>query len=210
MTDPINFNGSNWHDLTRLVIATKLEFIQDAALDDDSQRYATQQSKCAKLASSFTGPALDWVGHTYETNNALFTDYNNFILTIRNAFGISDDGLQAQRRGELDVLSWNIDLPVFFAEFDRLTTQLQLNGHETRIALLKTKLPLHMQNKLAEQALNFNNYETMRERLLAMWSLDPGRTKPITQATATEKRKRPRCGRCGRRGHSAADCKAKK
>ena len=85
MTDPINFNGSNWHDLTRLVIATKLEFIQDAALDDDSQRYATQQSKCAKLASSFTGPALDWVGHTYETNNALFTDYNNFILTIRNA-----------------------------------------------------------------------------------------------------------------------------
>lgn len=209
MADPVQFTGSNWHDLTRLVIATKLEFIQDAALDDDSQKFATEQAKCAKLASSFAGPALDWIGQAYESDNTLFADYNAFILNIRNAFGISDDGLQAQRRGELDTLSWNIDLPVFFAEFDRLTAQLQLTGHETRIALLKSKLPLHMQTKLAEQALNFNNYETMRERLLTMWSLDPGKSKPVTQS-ASKPSKRPRCGRCGRRGHNAADCKAKK
>lgn len=209
MADPPTFDGSNWQDLTRLVTHTRFEILKDSARDDDEQLYRTEPSKCAKLAQSFTGPALDWVGQSFETNNSLFNNYNTFIIQVRNAFGISDDGLQAQRRGELDALSWNPELPVFFAEFDRLTTQLRLSGHETRIALLKTKLPVHVQTKLAEQALNFNNYETMRERLLTMWSLDPGKSKPITQG-AKSANKRQRCGRCGRRGHNASDCKAKK
>src|ERR1700759_3992232 len=121
------FSGSNWQDLTRLVVATKLTFIQDAALEDDEQKYSSAPAQCAKLASSFTGPALDWVGQRYEsTGGSLFNDYNQFVLDVRNAFGISDEGLSAQRRMELDALTWSSDLPVFFAEFDRLTVALNL------------------------------------------------------------------------------------
>lgn len=202
------FTGSNWQDLTRLVIATKLEFIQDAALDDDEQKYSSATAQCAKLASSFTGPALDWVGQQYEsTGGSLFNDYNQFVLEVRNAFGISDEGLSAQRRMELDALTWSTDLPVFFAEFDRLTVALNLTSHSTRIALVTAKLPLPVRKLLAEQALNFENYETMRERLLVMWNLDPSKHHTIT--TSNPSKKRPKCGRCGKRGHPAADCRSK-
>lgn len=209
-TDTLTFDGSNWHDLTRLVTQVRLEIIMDSARPTDDQIFDQEGAKCAKLASYFSGPALDWFGEAYANNGALMADYDTFIITVRNAFGISTEGLQAQRRGELDNLTWSTDLPVFFAEFDRLTTQLQLAGHETRIALLKSKLPQHMQLKLAEQALNFNNYDTMRERLLMMWNLDPGRSKPITTGSQAKTGKRSRCGRCGRRGHEARDCRAKK
>lgn len=210
MANSLVFDGSNWHDLTRLVTQVRLDIVQDSARSLDEQVLDSEGSKCARLASNFRGPALDWIGEAYANNSALFTDYDAFIVTVRNAFGISSEGLQAQRRGELDALTWSADLPVFFAEFDRLTTQLQLGGHETRIALLKAKLPMHMQVKLAEQALNFSNYETMRERLLMMWNLDPSRSKPITQGSQTNSGRRTRCGRCGRRGHEARDCKSKK
>jgi hypothetical protein len=137
----------------------------------------------------------------------LFINYDTFVMEVRNAFGISDQGLEAQRRGELEALKWQTDLPVFFAEFDRLTQLLNLAGNQTKIALVRSKLPLHVQKLLAEQALNFHDYGTMRERLLTMWSLDPG--KAITGTGSGAGKKRPRCGRCGKKGHTAADCRAK-
>jgi len=203
------FNGSNWQDLTRLVIATKLKFIADAAVDEVDRKFTTDEAKCAALAASFTGPALDWVGQRYETTGgSLFNDYNQFVLDVRNAFGISDEGLSAQRRMELEALTWGTDLPVFFAEFDRLTVALNLTSHSTRIALVTNKLPQKVRALLAEQALNFENYETMRERLLVMWNLDPSRYHSITTPASTS-RKRSKCGRCGKRGHQAADCRSK-
>jgi hypothetical protein len=151
---------------------------------------------------------LDWVGQASQVSANFFDKYDAFIIDVRNAFGISDAGLEAQRRGELESLKWNSDLPVFFAEFDRLTQLLNLTGHEVKIALVRTKLPQHVQKLLAEQALNFANYETMRERLLVMWSLDPGRSIGGAGTSGTGK-KRPRCGRCGKKGHTAPDCRSK-
>jgi hypothetical protein len=151
---------------------------------------------------------LDWVGQASQASVNFFDKYDAFIINVRNAFGISDAGLEAQRRGELEALKWNSDLPVFFAEFDRLTQLLNLTGDEVKIALVRTKLPQHVQKLLAEQALNFANYETMRERLLVMWSLDPGRSIGGAGTPGTGK-KRPRCGRCGKKGHTAPDCRSK-
>lgn len=201
----VTFDGSNWQDLTRLVTAARLKFLQTGNTEDDP--YDRDDSKCAYLASRFTGPALDWVGQVYESNPATFDDYSQFVVAVRNAFGISDEGLGAQRRGQLETLKWQADLPVFFAEFDRLTQLLGLTGDATRIALVRGKLPLNVQKLLAEQALDFASYETMRERLLVMWSLDPGRS--ITQGSGSQStKKRPRCGRCGKKGHTASDCRA--
>jgi len=204
----VAFDGSNWEDLTRLVTLANLYILQNADDYDDNE-----PAKCALLASKFRGPALDWVGNTYAANTRLMTSFDGFVTAVRNAFGVSEDGLRAQRRGQLEGLLWQADLPVFFAEFDRLTHQLGVDQNATRIALLRAKLPTHVQKLLSEQALDFHDYDTMRERLLTMWSLDPSRRisqghgPPIISKTPN---KRPRCGRCGKRGHVAADCRSKK
>lgn len=209
-TNPdITFNGSQWQDLVRLVTRCEMEFLQYAHMADDDNNYSTEEAKCAYLVSHFRGPALDWAGLVHGTNAEVFNNFNNFVEGVKQQFGISDEGLAAQRRGELEGLTWpSKDLPVFFAEFDRITAQLGLTGHATKIALLRAKLPTHVQKLLAEQALNFANYHTMRERLLTMWSLDPNRQTAVREGPSSNK-KRPRCGRCGKKGHTASDCRAK-
>jgi hypothetical protein len=203
----IIFEGSNWQDLSRLSTSARLEFLQTANTEDDP--YEGEPAKCAYLAQRFRGPALDWVGQQYDANPEVFNNYNVFVQNVRNAFGISDDGLEAQRRGQLEGLKWQSDLPIFFAEFDRLTALLNLTGDATKIALLRSKLPLHIQKLLSEQALDFHNYDTMRGRLTTMWNLDPSRRQDVPSGSGTSKQKRPRCGRCGKKGHTASDCRAK-
>lgn len=205
----ITFDGSNWQDLTRLLTVTQMKFLQSANTDDDE--FASDEAKCAYLVSQFTGPALDWAGASYTANNAVFNQYTIFVQGVKDAFGISDQGLEAQRRGELEGLKWHHDLPVFFAEFDRITHQLNLTGNETKIALLRAKLPFNVTKLLAEQALNFHDYSTMRERLLTMWSLDPSASAVggTGHHAPQSSKKRPRCGRCGRKGHTASECRAK-
>lgn len=205
----ITFDGSHWQDLTRLVTSCNMEFLQYAHFSEDENNYSTEEAKCAKLVSYFRGPALDWAGNIYANAPQVMNNFDNFVEGVRNAFGISDEGLSAQRRGELEGLRWDAqNLPVFFAEYDRITMQLGLTGHDTKIAILRSKLPIHVQKLLAEQALNFANYETMRERLLTMWNLDPGKHTAVSAGTTTRKKK-PRCGRCGKKGHTASDCRTK-
>jgi hypothetical protein len=207
VSSDVAFSGSNWEDLVRLVTLARLHFLQN---DED---YETEQKRCAYLASRFVGAALDWVGSLGDPATGALSNFEGFVTAARNQFGVSDQGLSAQRRGQLEALAWQHDLPVFFAEFDRLTHLCNLTGDAVKIALVRNKLPLHVQRLLAEQALDFANYDTMRERLLTMWSLDPSRrianSEPGT-ATPGSKKRRSRCGRCGKKGHAASDCRASK
>ena len=203
----LTFDGSNWQDLSRLVTESRMKFLQTASADPDP--YEEDSAKCAYLVTKFRGPALDWAGMEYEANQEVFNNFNNWIVSVRNAFGISDEGLSAQRRSELEALRWSADLPVFFAEFDRITRQLGLNDNATKIALVRSKLPVNVQKLLAEQALNFADYATMRERLLTMWNLDPSRNTALRTGGSAKSTKRPRCGRCGKKGHTASDCRTK-
>lgn len=205
---PVVFNGSNWQDLQRLVTASRMKFLQSVNLDPDP--YEEDPAKCAYLISHFRGPALDWAGQQFDINPAVVNQFPVFVQNVQNAFGISPEGLSAQFRGQLEGLKWQTDLPVFFAEFDRLTALLNLVQNPTRIALLRNKLPQHVQKLLAEQALNFHDYDTMRERLLVMWSLDPARNTSIHAAPSSGTTRRPKCGRCGKKGHTAPECRATK
>ena len=196
----LSFDGSNWEDLTRLVTQSTLARLLESEINSDADQ-------CAWLARHFSGPAIDWVGVAYTANPLIFENFGDFCERTRQQFGVSDEGLEARRRGQLEALKWSTDLPVFFAEFDRLTTLCSLHGDAVRIALLRNKLPVHTQKLLAEQALDFHNYDTMRERLLTMWALDPNKS---TAVHASPQTKRPRCGRCGKKGHTASDCRGTK
>lgn len=197
--DSTKFNGSNWQELNRLVAQGRFHFLQDDDYRDDDQR------KCAWLACRFEGPALDWVASRTNASTAVFANFNAFVTETRQAFGIHDNNIDALLRRELDQLTWQTEVPVFFAEFDRITLALNITSHETRVAMVEQKLPPHLKLLLAQQALSFSNYETMRERFNCMWALDPTRNKHVTG----QKQKKPRCGSCGKKGHVASDCRAK-
>ena len=194
----IYFDGSNWEDLLRMLGLARFAFLQDEDYDDNNPR------RCAYVASRFRGPALDWVTTRHSLEPSLFENFELFVDRTREAFGVEDTNLTALRRSELEKLKWDPDAPVFFANFDRLTLQLRITDHGTKIAMLNPKLPLGIREKMADQALNFANYETMRERILTMWALDPSRT-----AKSSTAHKRPRCGKCGRKGHTASECNSK-
>lgn len=200
--DQVTFRGDNWQDLNRLVALAKFHFTQEN--DDD----VTQAQYCAYLAQRFSGPALDWVAMAYSTRPALFANFDRFVIEVRQSFGVADNNITALLRRDLDQLAWNANVPVFFSEFDRLTLGLDITSNETRVAMVEQKLPQHMKKLLAEQALSFSNYDTMRERLNCMWALDPTRGKTMLVHTAHASR--PRCGRCGRRGHAAPECRGQK
>lgn len=193
--DTHRFNGSDWQMLNRVVALARFQFTLDDEFDNNEAR------KCAYVAQHFTGPALDWVS-TLPNQAAVFTHFDGFVEATRQAFGIADNNITALLRRDLDQLSWQSDVPIFFAEFDRLTFALGITSHETRVAMVEQKLPLAMKLRLAEQALHFANYDTMRERFNCMWAMDP------TRGQATQSRKKPRCGNCGRQGHPASVCRS--
>lgn len=191
------FDGSNWEQLSRLVALSHLVFLQDGDYEED------EGARCAYLASHFTGAALDYIAAARVANPQLMNTFDGFVNNVRGHFAITDEALQICRRRELEELKWE-DAPVFFAEFDRLTALLGLNGHDTKIVLLTDKLPVKYRRLLAEQSLTFANYDTMRQRVLNMALL----MAETAEATPT-RHKKPRCGRCRKRGHTASECKAK-
>lgn len=193
--DDAKFNGSNWQVLNQVVALSRFQFMQDSDYDDDDRR------RCAHLASRFTGPALDWVATIVARSPAVMNDFDGFVTATREAFGIADNNITALLRRDLDQLAWSPDVPVFFSEFDRITHALGITDHPTRVAMVEAKLPQAMKVRLAEQALSFANYDTMRERFNCMWAMDP------SKGRATSSTKKPRCGSCGKKGHTASDCR---
>ena len=197
--EDIRFNGSDWQALNRVVAQARFQFAQDDDYNNDDPR------RCAYVAQRFEGPALDWAATMHSTKPQVFEDFNGFIEGVRQAFGIANDNITALLRKDLDRLTWRPDVPVFFAEFDRLTIALGITSDETKIALLEAKLPMKIKLLLCEQALSFANYSTFRERMNCMWALDPTRGNGPTSTT-----KKPRCGSCGKKGHKASECRGSK
>ncbi|RYF49189.1 MAG: hypothetical protein EOO38_08445 [Cytophagaceae bacterium] len=190
----LTFDGSNWEDLNRLVALCRFQFVIDSDFDNQEDR------RCALLAQVFQGPALDWVAQSYSANPAIFNTFDGFLTAVRQAFGVADNNITALCRRKLDELKWHPDVPVFFAEFDRLCLALSITGHATKIAMVEAKLPPHIKSIFADQALSFANYDTMRERLNTMWALKPTGTSGAA--------KKPKCANCHRKGHGAAECRS--
>ena len=191
----LKFNGSNWQVLNQIVALARFQFLQDDDYDGNDAR------KCAYLAMQYDGPALDWAASLPATAMA---NFEGFIDATRQAFGVAENNITALLRRDLDQLQWNKDVPVFFAEFDRITLALGITSHETRVAMVESKLPMMMKVRLAEQCLSFSNYDTMRERFNGMWAMDPSRGK------ATGSTKKARCATCGKKGHQSSECRGSK
>lgn len=195
----LTFDGSNWEDLARLATQAKLMRLSETEVDSD-------KTQSAWLARHYVGAAMDWFVNTWALKTKLLDDFEEFLTETRNAFGITDDLVLYHGRTQLEALRWRNDLPTFFAEFDRLSLQCGLGADTAgKLELLRTKIPEASNTLLAQQAFVPSSYVALRTRLLTMWVLDP---KSSTSKADKINKSKPKCGRCGKKGHTSAECRS--
>lgn len=197
----LTFSGHDWENLNRLVALAKFEFMFNGDFTDSNDN-PLHSAQCAYLAQHFTGPALDWVASQHTMVPAIFNNFDGFVSAVRQGFGVADDNIRSLCMAKLDNLRWESDVPVFFAEMDRLFLALGITGHDTRIAHVTSKLPVVIKTDLASQGRSFQNYDTMREFLNTRWALMP--------KSAAVPKSRTKCGNCGKKGHDASVCRKSK
>lgn len=193
-----SFDGTNPEDLLRLVTLTKLE-LAFASSDAD-------EDKCAWLAQHFSGAALDWLEHELADDTQILLDFEEFVSQAKANFGITDDTLRARYQVQLDALRMGANWPSFLSEFDRLTRKLGMTNNQERLQLLRMKLPASVLTKFADQGLLMVDYAIIRDRLLTMYALAP----VGLSTTGAKKAVKPKCGTCGKKGHTAAECRSGK
>ena len=206
--EDIYFYGHDGQNLDRLVALAQFKFLAEDAYYVAPPTAATATAPASAggdatiqsgyLITRFRGAALDWAVAVSQSNPRTLINFRGFVTACKEHFGISDETVQIMRRGELDSLRWGHDVAVFFAEFDRLTFGLGINSDEAKITMVSSKLPAHVNKLLAEQALVFNSYSTMRQRIITMWAL--GAFGKSTDAAT--------CSMCGKRGHNASNCRS--
>ncbi|MCY9656362.1 hypothetical protein [Paenibacillus thiaminolyticus] len=198
----IYFDGSNWEDLPRLVSLCYFEFLQSGKYEDN------EPAKCARLSSYFTGAALDYASAQYGTTTDVFSDFEEFVARTKAHFAATEDNLITLKRSALETLSWTDPCSVFFAEFDRLTSSLGINSDVSKVALLKPKLPAYVRQAMASWGVDYTSYHMLRNKIvlvsLAHQTLPRSVARP-KQASATK----PKCGKCGKKGHTGANCRSK-
>ena len=193
-----SFDGTNSDDLARLVTLTKLE-LAFASGDNDAD-------KSAWLAQHFCGAALDWLEHELADDSEILDDFDEFVSQVKRNFGITPDTDRARFQVQFDCLKMGANWPAFLSEFDRLTRKLGMTENRVRLQLLRGKLPASVLTKFAEQGMLMVSYEIIRDRLLTMHALMPAGG----AATGAKKAVKQKCGTCGKKGHSAAECRSGK
>lgn len=196
----IYFFGHNWHDLERLVTLASFHFLTDELYNMDAAGNNT--ARIGYITQFFRGAALDWAQTRVTDNNVAL-----YIQACRAHFGVVAETTTILQRSELEQLRYGNDVPSFFAEFDRLCLALSITADDSKIVMVRERLPVKVKVLLAEQALTFYSYDTMRTRLITMWALDPHRNSQggLQQQAPT----RPTCGNCGKKGHTAPNCRGK-
>jgi hypothetical protein len=180
-----------------LVTLAKLHRASGTEVDSD-----TTQSTW--VARQFLGPALDWVGDILATQPRVLDNFDGFTTALRKHFGITDALILSHLRTQLDALHWHRDLPTFFAEFDRLSFACGMGGENSgKTTLLISKVPDKFRTILARQTPPPVLYSDHRERLLTIWATDPSGA----GAKSDKETAKPACGRCGKRGHTASNCR---
>ncbi|OQE08708.1 hypothetical protein PENFLA_c130G06088 [Penicillium flavigenum] len=80
--------------------------------------------KCAYLASTFRGKALDWFTRSVEITPEPFTDYSLLEGTIQETFGESEDVSKARAQIKITHLRHTSTVPEYVAEFDSRADEL--------------------------------------------------------------------------------------
>lgn len=192
----VTFDG-NPIDLERVLAHVALRFITHAG------QFSTDRERSAYLASHFRGSALDWVSLqlTGQQTVTYLDDYEGFVNRVKNAFFFSLDHAQAQAQNELGALKQTGDLLEFLERFEFLTVRAGTVSDTSRLTLLFPKLNARYHEALLGGGNAYVSYTVARTKLLNIYD----RT-PLKSTMPDQQRKKARCKKCGKRGHTGSQC----
>jgi hypothetical protein len=192
------FDG-NPVDLKRLLTHLRVRIMgNDQALN-------TETKKVSFAASHFRGNALDWLGTYLETHPMAFDDYDEFVESVNTTFSISGTAHQALLRAELENLKMKDgETLLFLSQFESITAQLGINSDASRLSLVLTKLSPYFADAIRKAGTIYTRWSTLRQMLV---NLDAMRV-TAGPKDPDSKRRRSKCGKCGKRGHTATECRS--
>jgi len=186
-------------DLTRLIAHVRIRIMtNDHAFD-------TESKKCGFLASHFRGQALDWIASEMGSNTTWANDLDTLIQSVALTFGTS--GIQAASiaRTRLESLKQGkTDLLLFLAEYDSLSTAAGLASDASRLAFIGPKLDPYYREAVNKSTVSYSRWSTYRSSLISLYSM-----RPATGSVAPDNaRRKAKCGKCGKKGHTASECRS--
>lgn len=189
------FDG-NPQDLDRVLGLMTLQFtLFGTAFDEEAK-------KTAYLLSHFRGAALDWGIRLVSRNDNRLQNYGQFVQGVKTQFGHDPEQLISLARTKLAALKQHGDLQEFLIEFDDLCELTGARSDVSKITMVLGKLSPEYYNCIANAGDVKINYSTLRLQLLNMYAMKQPAKFGDTQ------RKKSKCGKCGKRGHTADQCKS--
>ena len=192
------FDG-NPMDLDRVLGSVALNFLLHPVIFGPG----SDGVKCAFLSQHFRGRALDWVTGTLAKHSDWMNDYDGFVARVRVHFAYDESSERALAQTRLGALHQTGDFLEFITEFDSCCDTLGIYSDASKITMLLPKLSRSNYDCLTMQGMVISDYAQTRRRLLNIWTRLPPRASPVEN-----QRKKKQCGKCGKRGHTATQCRS--
>lgn len=193
-TSKVIFDG-NPIDLERVLAHVHVAFMLNAS------SYSTDSQKSAFLASHFRGGALDWLGRFLTSTPQRLEDYEGFVNTVKNTFFLDANHIAAQAQTELAALRHTGDLLEFLQTFEHLCERAGCRSDVTKLTLLFPKLNSYYHEALISGGATFVHYSVARTCLTNIYDRTPDK-----KESPDTRRRKARCKKCGKRGHTGTQC----
>ena len=182
--------------------------VQRSLIGADTDVDATANTQALRLAAALRGPALDWYIATAPHQPGIVSDIANLERALRDMFGLSNGQRQAgfrlqfgeSRQGATDLLE-------YLAHISALATVSGCGNDPTLLAVVPGKLAPRYQLALANSGRLWASWNDMRTFLANVYAQDPQSALALAEPRKTSRK--PKCGKCGKRGHTAEVCRTK-
>lgn len=206
MSDQVTFTGKA-EELPALWFHVMIKGRLDSDLDDE-------ETKTAYAASCFRGKALEWLARTQPTNATMLGDFNTFKALVDEVFGLTPDVVEAQAQARITHLKQNTTVAEFTAEFESLADQLAWPVSARHAFYYQGLKPAIKEMLIATNPGDYTSLKNDARRVEAL-AVIAHNTPPASLSTGGgsggkhKKKARPKCSKCGRVGHTGAQCYAK-
>ena len=158
------------------------------------------------IASTRQTPTLSTVTVSAQIvkGEEIFDDYDDFVAKVRAAFGFQGTSQKMFLRSRLAALKFGNDPLTFLNEFEVLTAQLGMTSDVTRVYEAMQKLPKHYLDVFNTMQVPHTSWYTLKAHITVIAAARAG----LSDAKPDEKRRRSKCGKCGKKGHTAGQCRS--
>lgn len=190
-------------------LAKHLTYV-DVIAAANPQIFVSETQRVAFSVSGLRGVAIEWIGTTLAADTSLIGppgDWRKYKAILQDRWGQSGGNAQRQAQLRLAQLEFGKDLTVFqwLSEIEALAAAIGSTSDVSMLTIVMLKVPQWAREKIYGGGGNLNTWKLLRDRIIVLDSAGI-LTKPGKKGGG---KKKPKCGNCGKKGHSAAECTAK-